>query len=88
MQKSSWMILVGQGNHKGPFIGISFLHKGMSEREEDAVLLTLKAEEGTMSQGVLVTLEARTVRRHILPEPPEEKQPQRPIQAVTSKGAI
>lgn len=73
------MILVGQGNHKGPFIGISFLHKGISERKEDAVLLTLKAEEGTMSQGVHVTLEAGKVRRLIRPEPPEEKQPQRPI---------
>ena len=42
---------MGLGNHKGVFIGISFLHEGMSERKEGAVLLTLKAEEGTMSQG-------------------------------------
>ena len=72
------MILVGQGNHKGVFIGISFLHEGMSERKEGAVLLTLKAEEGTMSQRVHVSLEAGKVRKHIPPEPPEEKQPQWP----------
>jgi len=48
----------------------------MSERKEGAVLLTLKAEEGTMSQRVHVSLEAGKVSKHIPPEPPEEKQPQ------------
>ena len=70
------MILVGLGNHKGVFIGISFLHEGMSERKEGAVLLTLKAEEGTMSQRLHVSREAGKVSKHIPPEPPEEKQPQ------------
>lgn len=73
------MILGGQGNHEGVSIGISFLHEGMSERKEDVVLLTLKAEEGTMSQRGRVSLEAGNVRKHIPPEPPEEKQPQLPV---------
>ena len=59
---------MGLGNHKGVVIGISFLHEGMSERKEGAVLLTLKAEEGTMSQRLHVSLEAGKVSKHNLPK--------------------